>query len=81
MLVGTDAPVPVVLPGFSEREELQDLVAAGLTPYEALRAATANAAEFLKQAREFGGVAEGSRACPRLSASGWRRWMSRRASS
>ncbi len=62
LLVGTDAPVPVVLPGYSEREELQDLVAAGLTPYQALRAATANAAEFLKQQGEFGVIAEGSRA-------------------
>jgi imidazolonepropionase-like amidohydrolase len=62
LLVGTDAPVPVVLPGFSEREELQDLVTAGLTPYEALRAATANAAEFLKQRGEFGVIVEGSRA-------------------
>jgi imidazolonepropionase-like amidohydrolase len=62
LLVGTDAPVPVIVPGFSEREELQNLVSAGLTPYEALRAATANAAEFLKEEGEFGVVKEGARA-------------------
>ncbi len=47
MLVGTDAMNTGVVPGFSAHDELADLVAAGLTPYEALRAATANAAEFL----------------------------------
>ena len=47
MPVGTDAMNTGVVPGFSTHDELADLVAAGLTPYEALRAATANAAEFL----------------------------------
>lgn len=62
LLVGTDAMNPSVVPGFSVHDELRDLVAAGLTPYEALRAATANAAEFLKAAGEFGIVAKGKRA-------------------
>jgi imidazolonepropionase-like amidohydrolase len=62
LLVGTDAMNPSVVPGFSLHDELRDLVAAGLTPYEALRAATANAAEFLKAAGEFGIVAKGKRA-------------------
>jgi imidazolonepropionase-like amidohydrolase len=47
MLAGTDALNPCVAPGFSLHDELRNLVAAGLTPYEALRTATANAAEFL----------------------------------
>jgi imidazolonepropionase-like amidohydrolase len=47
MLAGTDALNPCVVPGFSLHDELRNLVAAGLTPYEALRTATANAAEFL----------------------------------
>lgn len=51
MLVGTDAMNTGVVPGFSAHDELADLVAAGLTPYEALRAATANAAEFLGERR------------------------------
>jgi imidazolonepropionase-like amidohydrolase len=40
-------------------DELSDLVAAGLTPYEALRAATANAAEFLGVPGRDGTVAVG----------------------
>jgi len=47
LLAGTDALNPCVVPGFSLHDELRNLVAAGLTPYEALRAATVNAAEFL----------------------------------
>jgi imidazolonepropionase-like amidohydrolase len=47
LLAGTDALNPCVAPGFSLHDELRNLVAAGLTPYEALRTATINAAEFL----------------------------------
>jgi imidazolonepropionase-like amidohydrolase len=47
LLAGTDALNPCVAPGFSLHDELSNLVAAGLTPYESLRTATANAAEFL----------------------------------
>lgn len=62
LLAGTDAMNPSVVPGFSLHDELHDLVAAGLTPYEALRAATANPAEFLKAKTRFGTVTEGKRA-------------------
>ena len=62
MMAGTDAPIPGVLPGFSLHDELTLLVAAGLTPYEALRTATANPAEFLGRSSEFGTVAVGQRA-------------------
>ena len=41
---------------------MADLVAAGLTPFEALRAATANAAEFLGNGGERGTVAVGQKA-------------------
>jgi imidazolonepropionase-like amidohydrolase len=58
MLIGTDAMNTGVVPGFSAHDELADLVAAGLTPYEALRAATANAAEFLGE-RTRGTIAVG----------------------
>jgi len=47
LLVGTDTPAPCLVPGFSVRLELEDLVEAGLTPYQALRAGTVNAGEFL----------------------------------
>jgi imidazolonepropionase-like amidohydrolase len=61
LLAGTDTPVPSVVPGFSLHDELQELVTAGLSPYEALRTATANAAEFLRTDK-FGTVAEGKAA-------------------
>jgi amidohydrolase family protein/tetratricopeptide repeat protein len=47
LLAGSDAMNPAAIPGFSLHEELELLVAAGLTPFQALRAATANAGEFL----------------------------------
>jgi imidazolonepropionase-like amidohydrolase len=62
LLLGTDTGNPYVLPGFSVHEELALLVQAGLTPYEALRAGTRDAAEFIGQLEEFGTVAPGKRA-------------------
>jgi hypothetical protein len=47
LFAGTDAPNPFVVPGFSLHEELGLLVGAGLTPYQALRAATAVPAQWL----------------------------------
>jgi imidazolonepropionase-like amidohydrolase len=57
LLLGTDTPKLTVLPGFSLHEELQNFVEAGLTPYEAIRAGTSDAAIFLHQENEFGVVA------------------------
>ena len=62
LVVGTDSPHPFVVPGFAVHDELQNFVDAGLTPYEALRAATADAAEFMNAAGEFGVVKAGARA-------------------
>ncbi|MEL7187029.1 MAG: amidohydrolase family protein [Pseudomonadota bacterium] len=47
LLLGSDAPQVFNVPGFSLHRELGVLVAAGLTPYEALRTGTVNVAEFL----------------------------------
>lgn len=47
LLLGSDAPQVFNVPGFSLHRELDVLVAAGLTPYEALRTGTVNVAEFL----------------------------------
>jgi imidazolonepropionase-like amidohydrolase len=47
LLVGTDGLNVGTIPGFSAHDELQELVEAGLSPYHALRAATANASAFL----------------------------------
>jgi len=59
LLVGTDAEGTYVVHGQSIHDELALYAAAGLTPYQALRAATAGAAEFLGQENEFGAVAPG----------------------
>jgi imidazolonepropionase-like amidohydrolase len=62
LLVGTDSPGLFVLPGFSVHEELETFVEAGLTPFEALAAATRDAAEFLEASDELGTVQVGRRA-------------------
>jgi imidazolonepropionase-like amidohydrolase len=62
LLLGTDCGNPFVVAGFSVHEELANLVAAGLTPYEALLTGTRDAAEFLGATGEFGVVATGARA-------------------
>jgi imidazolonepropionase-like amidohydrolase len=62
IMAGTDSPMPGVYPGFSLHEELQQLVQAGLTPLEALRAATLEPARFLHVDDVSGSVAVGKRA-------------------
>lgn len=58
LLAGTDDMVPVQLPGFSMKDELEQLVAAGLTPAAALKTATSNAAAFLRD-KDRGTIAPG----------------------
>lgn len=62
LLLGSDTGNPFVFPGYSLHEELQNLVNAGLTPYEALITGTRNAAESLNKSDEFGTVELGKRA-------------------
>ena len=62
LLLGTDAVKPGTLPGFSLHNELEYFVAAGMSPYHAIRAGTSDAAIFLHQENEFGTVAAGRRA-------------------
>jgi imidazolonepropionase-like amidohydrolase len=45
---GTDASNPLLVPGYSEHRELELLVHAGLSPRDALRAATRNGAVLLR---------------------------------
>lgn len=59
VLAGTDSFDAFVLPGQSLHEELALLVEAGLSPREALSAATLGAATFLGAANDRGLVAEG----------------------
>lgn len=56
ILAGTDAPEPYVTPGFALHQELEMLVASGLTPAAALQAATINNAKILKQSDNLGRV-------------------------
>jgi imidazolonepropionase-like amidohydrolase len=51
-----------IVPGFSIHRELQLLRAAGLTPYEAIFAATRAPSAFLQRSFDFGTVAVGQRA-------------------
>lgn len=61
-LLGSDAPQVWNVPGFSVHRELEALVAAGLTPYQALRSGTMNVAEFYNEAASAGSVSVGKRA-------------------
>ena len=62
ILAGTDAPLTFVFPGWALHRELELLVEAGLTPYQALAAATSTAAAELGLAADSGTVAPGKRA-------------------
>ena len=59
ILAGTDPPARGVFPGFSLHDELALLVQAGLTPMEALQAATRNPATFLGKLNSFGTIEKG----------------------
>lgn len=60
---GTDSPsAGGVLPGIAYHDELELLVRAGLSPLEALHAATGRAAELLAIEADAGAIAEGKRA-------------------
>lgn len=62
ILLGTDMGNPYVTAGFAVHEELSYLVAAGLTPFEALRAGTADAARCMNAEGDWGTIAVGRRA-------------------
>lgn len=59
LLLGSDAPQVFNVPGFSLHHELDSIVAAGLSPYEALRTGTVHPAKFLGAEDEFGRIAPG----------------------
>lgn len=59
LLAATDVGVPFQVPGISLHIELQRLVEAGLTPLEALQAATVNPARVLGMAGSLGTVETG----------------------
>jgi imidazolonepropionase-like amidohydrolase len=59
VMLGTDSADSYVFPGFAVHDELRELVKAGLTPAEALKAATWNGAEFLGRLSESGSIDTG----------------------
>ncbi len=59
LLAGSDTATPWAFPGFGLHDELKLLVEAGLTPLQALQAATINPAKFFGRTYELGSVTEG----------------------
>jgi len=62
ILVGSDTPEWFLGYGFTVHREMENLVAAGLSPYAALAAATRSPAEFLHALAEWGTIETGKRA-------------------
>lgn len=62
ILAGTDTPMPLVYPGYSLHDELEQLVACGLSNAKALQAATINPAKVLRLESTLGSVDIGKRA-------------------
>ena len=62
ILAGSDTPEWFHAYGFGLHRELHALVQAGLTPWQALEAATRNPADFLAQSTEWGTIEPGKRA-------------------
>lgn len=62
LVAGSSAGAPGVVWGFDLHSELESLVDAGLTPHQALAAATSQAAESVGQGGQWGVVAPGARA-------------------
>ena len=58
VLLGSDSPQVFNVPGFSAHRELESMVAAGLTPFEALAAGTTAPAAFFETA-EWGAIEPG----------------------
>lgn len=62
VVVGTDTGTPYTFPGYSVHRELELLVEAGLSPMEAIAAATRHAASMIGRDDEFGTIEAGRRA-------------------
>jgi hypothetical protein len=59
MVAGTDSGDTYVFPGFAIHDELAELVRAGLSPADALRSATIDAARFSGNERDYGSIEVG----------------------
>ena len=61
LMTGTDSLMPRLVAGFSVHQELQEFVAVGMTPYQALRTSTTVPYEYLGESREAGTIEVGKR--------------------
>lgn len=59
IVAGTDPVSPKIIPGYGLHREMELLVEAGLTPIEAIKAATKNAAIALRKENDFGTIEVG----------------------
>jgi len=59
---GTDTPIGQAIPGYSLHTELERMVDAGLTPLQALHAATVTPAKFFNKDGEMGQIKRGMEA-------------------
>ena len=59
LLAGSDSANPYTYPGSGLHDELEELVAAGLTPVEALRTATTAPAKYLEAEDSLGSITVG----------------------
>lgn len=59
ILAGTDTGDPYVMPGAALHDELEQLVEAGLTPRDALEAATLAPARFFEAEKDLGSIEKG----------------------
>jgi imidazolonepropionase-like amidohydrolase len=62
ILLGADTPQVMQVPGWATHGELQSLVAAGLSPYRALRAGTINVARYFRTEARTGTLQQGKEA-------------------
>jgi adenine deaminase len=62
LMAGTDSLLPGLIGGFALHRELEELVAVGLSPYDALKTSTTHPFEFLGELEEAGTIEEGKRA-------------------
>ena len=59
IMAGTDMPLALLTPGFSLHEELALLVRSGLTPLQAIEAATLRPAQYFRLEHQQGSIAKG----------------------
>ncbi len=62
LLLGSDAPQVLNVPGFSIHHEMQGMLDAGLTPLEIIQSGTMNPARYFDMEGEFGVISEGAAA-------------------